>query len=228
VSGVSAILAVCNGEPYLREAVDSMLGQSVPPDEIIVVDDGSTDATPAILDSYGDALIRYRQDNAGQASAIVAGIARASGAFLSFQDADDVWMPDKTERQLAALAADPGLDAVFGMSEQFVSPELPEADRLRLTPPRAVLVGEIAGCMTIRRTAYDRVGGFGPGNHGAYFIDWLGRTRGVPFRSAILDEVVTRRRLHLNNYGRVQTIDRDRNLLSALRRHLTRRETGGG
>jgi len=220
--GVSVVITVYNGARYLRESIDSILGQSLPPLELIVVDDGSADETPAILASYGDAIRVLSQANAGQSAAMTAGIAMARGNMLAFNDADDVWPPQRNELQVSALTRDLSLDAVFGHSEQFVSPELDEDTRRRLAPPHMIFAGEVATCMTIRRSAFDRVGNLDPEYRSSYFIDWLGRAKRSGFKTLMLDDIVLLRRLHENNWGRSQSQSRDRLLLKALRQHIVR------
>jgi glycosyltransferase involved in cell wall biosynthesis len=219
---VSVITTVYNGAPYLREAIDSVLRQTAPPLELIVVDDGSADETPSILASYGDTIRVKRQPNAGQGAALIAGIEMARGDTLAFNDADDLWMPRKNELQVKALHADVTLDAVFGHSEQFVSPELDDDAQRRLTPPKVIFAGEVGPCMTVRRAAYHRFGGFDPSLASSYFVDWLGRAKAGGMKSLMLDDTVLRRRLHENNWGRRETQSRDRLLLKALRRHIVR------
>jgi glycosyltransferase involved in cell wall biosynthesis len=84
--------------------------QSVPPDEIIVVDDGSSDSTPKILKRYARRVRVLRQDNAGPAAARNRGIEAAEGDLVCFQDADDEWLPEKLAKQTALLAAHPEID----------------------------------------------------------------------------------------------------------------------
>ncbi|HQZ13425.1 MAG TPA: glycosyltransferase family A protein [Devosia sp.] len=219
---ISAILAVRDGERYLREAVDSMLGQTRAPDEVIVVDDGSTDGTRAILESYGSRLRLLTQANQGQGGALAAGLAVATGDLIAFQDADDVWSADKLEKQGAVLASDSQADAIFGMCEQFVSPELGADDQARFAPPVAIMAGEVAQAMLARRTSFERFGGIDRESRGAWFLIWLGRAKAGGMRSAVLPDIVHRRRLHLSNYGRLNPEERDRHHLSALRRNILR------
>jgi len=98
---VSAIIPAYNAETFIREAVDSALGQTHPDVEVIVVDDSSTDDTAGVLQSYGDRIIVHHQPNGGVAAARNAGARRASGSWVAFLDADDVWLPTKIEQQLA-------------------------------------------------------------------------------------------------------------------------------
>jgi glycosyltransferase involved in cell wall biosynthesis len=220
--GVSVITTVFNGAAYLRASIDSVLAQTLPPLELIVIDDGSVDETPAILASYGGAIRAHSQPNGGQSAAMVAGIAMARGDMLAFNDADDLWAPRKNELQVRALEADAALDAVFGHVEQFVSPELDDDAQRRLAPPNAVLTGEAAPCMTVRRAAYDRIGSLDPSLDSSYFVDWLGRAKAGGMKSLMLEDIVLRRRLHENNWGRRESQARDRLLLKALRRHIVR------
>lgn len=219
---VSAILAVRDGMPYLPEALDSILGQTRPPAEIIVVDDGSTDATRAALAGYGDRIIVIPSEPRGQAAAVLRGIAASTGSVLAFQDADDLWPAGRLQHQIDLLAAEPQVEAAFGLAEQFVSPELDAEAKARLTPQHWILPGELAACMVVRRDAYERVGPFDPTFPATFFYDWLARAKTAGLGIRMLDEVVLRRRLHPRNYGRVHAAARDRELLALLRRRVLR------
>lgn len=100
---VSAIIPTYNSGHHIVECVESVLSQTYPHIEIIVVDDGSTDGTQAILFPYvSQQKIRYlRQPNQGPAAARNLAIRNSNGDFIAFVDADDVWLPEKLERQLA-------------------------------------------------------------------------------------------------------------------------------
>ena len=80
-----------------------MLAQTLSPDEVIVVDDGSTDDTPELLSRFGDSIRLVRQENRGVSAARNAGIRAASGEWFAFLDSDDLWLPRKLEAQVAAL-----------------------------------------------------------------------------------------------------------------------------
>ena len=84
-----------NGAAFLRRALDSVLAQTYPLQEIIVIDDGSTDSSPEILMSYGDCLTVVRQENSGVAVARNVGLQKASGDLIAFLDQDDLWPHDR-------------------------------------------------------------------------------------------------------------------------------------
>lgn len=116
---VSVVTATFNMARYLREAVDSVLAQTWPGLELIVVDDGSTDDTPMLLESYADdPRVRViRQSNAGQTKAKNSGIRAARGDYVGFCDADNAWLPDKLVRQVPLLEANPDAGVVYGNIE---------------------------------------------------------------------------------------------------------------
>src|SRR5262249_2428536 len=106
---ISCIVPVFNGERYLREALDSILAQTYQPLELIVLDDGSTDGTAALVAGYGERIRYLWQANAGEAGARNRGLSIAQGEFVAFLDADDLWHPEKLRRQLARLHDRPEL-----------------------------------------------------------------------------------------------------------------------
>ncbi len=113
---VSVILPTYNRHDFLRQAVESVLAQTRPADEIIVVDDGSTDGTAALLAGYGDRIMVIRQDNLGVSAARNAGIRQAKGVFIALLDSDDYWLPDKLEAQLSFFERHP--DALICQTEE--------------------------------------------------------------------------------------------------------------
>lgn len=193
---VSVIIPVYNGESYLDQAIESVLAQKYRLIEIIVVDDGSTDKSAHVSQQFP---VRYfPQPHSGPGAARNRGVEQASGEFLAFIDADDLWMPEKLTWQIETFATRPELEAVFGQVEQFNSPD---ADS---TSPGTHLfgmkwIGLHAGTMLIRRTAFLRVGLFATRLQVADFVDWYTRAREAELEIAILPEVVMRRRIHTNN-----------------------------
>jgi glycosyltransferase involved in cell wall biosynthesis len=115
---VSVVTATYNTAPYLEQAIASILAQDYPAWELIIVDDGSTDDTGAILDRYANdpRITVIRQPNRGQAAAKNRGIAAAQGRYVGFCDADDAWLPDKLTRQVPCFDAAGRIGVVYGES----------------------------------------------------------------------------------------------------------------
>lgn len=111
---VSAAIITHNRAQYLDDAIASVLAQSCRDLELIVVDDGSTDETPAVVAPYLDRIRYVRQDHAGKAAARNHAVSLARGAFFAFCDSDDAWYPDRIARQLAAFRRNPHVGMVHG------------------------------------------------------------------------------------------------------------------
>ena len=198
---VSVVITVFNGEKYLREAIESVIGQSYDSFELIVVDDGSMDNSGAIARSFASQLRYFYQDNSGQGTALNRGIALSRGCFLSFLDADDLWKEDKLMHQTAAFDNNPDIDMVFGQVEQFFSSELDESHRKSIRIPANVMRGFFKGSMLIKRDSFFRVGTFDTRWRLGDFIDWYARAMEAGLKSIMLNEVVMLRRIHANNTG---------------------------
>jgi glycosyltransferase involved in cell wall biosynthesis len=170
---VSVIVPTFNRATVLRDALESVVRQDVPHVETIVVDDGSTDGTAAVVASWPQAVHYVRQPHRGAAAARNAGVARATGRFIAFLDSDDVWLPGKMQAELAVFEANAGVDAVISDSERWREHALVCASWLAdrgltirgdgavpLEPMPHLKAGKIfATCsLTIRREALERIG----------------------------------------------------------------------
>lgn len=112
---ISIIMPVYNGEKYLAQAIASVLAQSYPHWELLVVDDGSVDGTAVIVRQFSDPRIRYHyQENRGQATALNTGLSLAQGEFVTTLDADDWYPPDSLQARIQVLTADPGCAVAYG------------------------------------------------------------------------------------------------------------------
>jgi glycosyltransferase involved in cell wall biosynthesis len=125
---VSAIIIFFNAEAFLAEAIESVLAQTYDEWELLLVDDGSTDRSAAIADEYAGRLpgkVRYLTHpdglNHGKPAARNLGIHNASGEYVAFLDADDVWLPEKLEQQVAILEAQPEAAMVYGLTQWWYS-----------------------------------------------------------------------------------------------------------
>ncbi len=107
MSRVTVVTAAYNAAPYIAETIESVLAQTYTDFDYIVVDDGSSDETVEIAARYAPRVIVIRQENAGAGAARNRGVELAAGDYVAIVDADDVWAPDKLERQVAALDQNP-------------------------------------------------------------------------------------------------------------------------
>ena len=109
---VSAVIPAYNAANFLPRTLESVLSQTRPPSEIIVVDDGSIDDTPRVTEAFQDKIIYLRQPNAGPGSARNRGILAARGQWIALLDDDDEWLPEHLERQ-CVMAERTGADLIF-------------------------------------------------------------------------------------------------------------------
>ncbi len=170
---ISAIIPSYNSAEMLTDAIASVLAQTRPPDEIIVVDDGSEDGTAEVCARLGTDIHYIHQDNAGASAARNTGIEAAGGDWLAFLDADDLWDPKKLELQITALEENPEADfavtAALAWSAdtqsyhqyRYDGPLDPDVMRRQLLV-RNILSG-LCSSLLIRRDTIEDVGGFASG-----------------------------------------------------------------
>jgi len=219
---VSVIIPVRNTERDVAESIDSVLAQTRPPDEVIVVDDGSTDRTPAILEGFGSHIVVLRQEQSGPSCAVNTGVARATGDLLAFNDADDLWVPEKLKLQCDLLSKEPEIEAVFSTVRQFISPDWDHGGHAPNQPHHGQ-AGVARPAMLIRRSSFDRIGLFDASLRIADFIDWYGRAQVQGLRTHILSDVLLLRRIHATNTGRIHGDAQRQENLHALKRLLDTR-----
>jgi len=202
---VSCIVPVFNGERYLPETLESILQQTYRPLEIIVIDDGSTDNSAAVVASCGGQIIYLRQTNSGPAAARNRGLCEARGEFIAFLDQDDLWHPEKLARQTARFKTRPELVLCITYAQNFWAPELQEeAARLRNHRYAQPQVGYLLQALLARRTLFDTVGHFNSAlpYGGGDDVDWFLRAAEQGVIAEILPEVLTYHRLHQANLSR--------------------------
>lgn len=116
---VSVIIPCYNAAPYIGATIESVLAQTLPAAEIVVVDDGSGDDSLAVLAGFGERVRILTRPNGGPAAARNMAIAHASGDFIAFLDSDDLWEPEKLARQMAEFSAHPETGLVFSEAVMF-------------------------------------------------------------------------------------------------------------
>ena len=215
---VSAIIPTYNNAAFLPEAIDSVISQTYPNIEIIIVNDGSTDNTNEVLRKYLDRIIYIEQENAGPASARNTGIHQARGEYIAFLDADDIWMPTKIEEQLKIFSQNPNASLVYSRMVNFDD----RSSKNLSVIPRKVFSGRIFDqllvenlialpTVIVRSNILDRIGLFDESLFTAE--DWNLYLRIARDHEIIgVNKVLVRRRKHYDNISdrwdvRIGTLD---------------------
>ncbi len=231
---ISVVIPAYNAERTVAETLDSVLAQSMQDFEIIVVNDGSRDATGAILDFYAErhpGKVRViHQENTGQARARNNGIAAARGRYIAFNDADDIWAPEKLERQLRFLEDNPeyGLCYTEGMTIDEKGREKEPFGATREFTGRCfeILITRnniIGSSVMVRRAVLDDVGVFNPELRACENWElWTRIARKYPI--ACIDEKLSFYRQHGGNMSK--DIDRMRENRIAAIQHNRRQYDG--
>jgi len=206
---VSVVIPAYNAARTIRQTIDSALAQPLADLEVIVVDDGSTDDTAAVVDAIPDPRVRlHRQANAGVAAARNAGIALARGTWVALLDSDDVWVAHKLQRQLELMARRPDTHASVAAA-YFVDDDLtPRSLRHCLQPENLLLsylrfqnLPNAASSWVVRRSLLDQIGGFDTGL--AILEDWEFSLRLARFANPLcIDEPLSLYRVHPGNRSR--------------------------
>ena len=215
---LSVIIPAYQAEKYIAQAVDSVRAQNwVGQTQIIVIDDGSADNTAAEAEKLGLQVIRKTQG--GAASARNEGLRAATGQLVLLLDADDVL----TEGALAAMydaMTEKGVAAVFAVAEDFISPELTDAQKAELKPRPAAYGGVLPGCSLIRRSVFDTIGLFDDTMRSGETVAWQLKLRDAGIQTAQIPYVTLKRRLHLTNTGRTQQKQEMANYAALLRKRM--------
>jgi glycosyltransferase involved in cell wall biosynthesis len=199
---VTCVIPNYNYARYLRVAIESALAQTHRDTEVIVVDDGSTDASTDVLRSYGDRIRWVGQANQGVSAARNRGIQEAGGDFIGFLDADDVWHPTKVERQLAQMG-----DREVGLVHCWVREIDADGKPIRIVRDggrgwllvdhaqlRPTVLGGGSGSL-LRRACFAELGGFDP--QLSTSADWdMWRRVMTKYRVELVEEVLLDYRVH--------------------------------
>jgi glycosyltransferase involved in cell wall biosynthesis len=214
----SVVIPAFDAAATLGEAIASVAGQTVPPAEILVVDDGSRDDTAALA-AQAHPLVRVIvQANAGPGAATTRGMGECRQALIATLDADDVWLPAKMERQLSHMAAEQAADGVFSDLELFGEGQV----------GGQVHAGWVRSTMVVRRHVFERVGAIiDPPGHRGEMIDWLARAREAGFRLDLLSEVLVRRRVAPGSLSHGRDALKDRGYLHVARERILRMRRAG-
>jgi glycosyltransferase involved in cell wall biosynthesis len=217
---VSAIVPVHNGARFLAAALRSIKSQTLPVDEIIVVDDGSTDGSPDIVRRRHPDVVLIRQPRAGAAAARNAGARRARGEALAFLDHDDLWPPERNAALLEAWRAHSEADVVCGAFRLLVEPGASDDERLRRAD--GAHAPFLVGALMIRRSSWFARGGMRSEREHAEDLDLYLRLSEAGANILRIDADTLIYRMHGTNKSR-EAARNSSALLSTLRAAVLRR-----
>lgn len=222
--GVSVIVAVRNGAPYLSEALGSIRLQTLPPAEILVVDGNSSDGTVSVAESFPGVRV-VTQVGTGLAGARNQGLALASQPYVAFLDHDDRWLPDKLALQVRLLEQEPVLGYCI-CQLRFLSAQgdsiVPPAHRAGAAPSFPAVT---PGGLVARRALFERIGGFDPAYRIGCDAAWFttARDAGIPWRLLSLE--LLEKRLHEGNLSNQSWINRQE-MFRIIAASVARRRSG--
>jgi len=200
---VSVIIPTYNSAKYIAEAIDSVLAQTYENFEIITIDDGSTDNTEEMLKPYMGKITYIRKENGGPASARNRGIEISKGEFIAFLDADDVWLPQKLEKQMNFMRNNPDIDIICTAVSDYRDSENLSSGEITLLKKGYIFNQLIQGNFITASTVLLKAKCI---KYGELFDEdkrlisvedynlWLRLSRKYKF--GFLNEVTTKRRLH--------------------------------
>ncbi|MFN8603535.1 MAG: glycosyltransferase family A protein [Candidatus Binatia bacterium] len=215
---VSALMPVWNGVAFLGEALESILVQEPAVDEIVVVDDGSTDGSGDLARSFGPRVRCVRREHSGLAATRNAAVREARCDLVAFLDSDDLWPRGRMALLLAALEANPDCGIAQGRLQRMVPDGQGDGWKLVDESWRAPNVSTAL----VRRDVFARVGPFDEKVAGADDVDWLLRAKERGVREAQVDAVTLLYRRHDGNMTNDVAADQQR-LLRVLGRAVARR-----
>jgi hypothetical protein len=222
---VTVIIPVFNGQRFIREAVENVLIQNYPALEIIIVNDGSTDQTEAIIKQIPVDVRYFRQENSGPAAARNRGIRDASGEFIAFLDVDDLWPENNLHSLMEEMIRYPELDIVRGygqLMEYYV-----ETDNYKFMGSPKDSFFHFIGAGLYRKTVFEKVGLFDPTMRFAEDADWYIRAEELGINMKRLEETT----LYVRRHGQNMTEGKNMlelNTLKLFKKFIDRKRIQGG
>ena len=223
---VSVIIPVRNGESYLGEAIASVRRQSRAPLEIVIVDDGSTDGTAAVVETLGSDIRLIRQPHSGVTVSRNRGVRAARGDLIAFLDCDDVWTDGKLATQVPILLEHSDIQVALGHTRRMWTPAARDgaSSGLRMTEPELALH---LGAALIRRSTFETIGAFDETLPRAEDWDWFMRLRERGALVVVHPEVTLLYRRHGGNMSN-EWGEAGPALVGMIHRSIARRRSLGG
>jgi glycosyltransferase involved in cell wall biosynthesis len=220
-STVSLVMPLKDGERFLAEALESVIAQSRPPDEILVVEGGSRDRSREIASSFEQVTL-LDQPGSGITNAWNHGVRQSTGSLIAFLDSDDRWLPGKLEAQVAMLERRPELPGVIGLVRHFQEPGYEPRPAMRLDLLEGEYMAQMPSALLVRRETFDRVGLFDEDYRIAADIDWFARFKDLGLEWGELDQLVLEKRYHDTNLSVSEARRNNHEMARLLRRSIER------
>ncbi len=221
---ISIIIPVYTGQVYLAEAIESALNQDYENKEVIVVNDGSTDRSQEVIDSFKGQIRSSAQENRGLGASRNRGVSLSTGSYLTFLDQDDRWEKFKLSMQMKEMLVFREKDPlIFSCVKQFICPTLSELERASISLPQPILPGYHAGTLLVSKNRFHQIGPFFEEKKIGEFMEWYFRAleENVPIH--MLQSVTMHRRIHQTNMGRQPHLFHRTDFLAILKGSLKRR-----
>lgn len=219
----SVIIPAYNEEKkYLREAIQSIFEDSFDSFEVIVVDDGSTDNTAAVVKAFPAVKYVY-QENQGDAAARNKGVSVSRGGIIAFLDSDDIWLPGRFARSYDYLSNHPDVvyllgQAIMFLEEGYARPAFIKPEWLEQPVDSAA-----TNVLTARRKCFDLVGPFNPAYRKNSDTEWLLRANEANVKMISLPFPVIKRRIHDENLSHTTIEDFRRVVFQMMRESIQRK-----
>jgi len=194
-NNISVIIPAFNAEKTLSETLDSILAQTRKADEVIIVNDGSTDDTEKVASRHPLAPVIISTVNRGASAAINEGIHHSHGELLAFVDADDLWEANKLEFQENRFDEKPEVEVVLTHMEPFICSSVPQSSSRNLVFKSGPQPGYLVGTMLCHRDVFNRLGSLDVSLKTGYFIEWFDRAKTAGVSFYMLPDVLMKRRI---------------------------------
>jgi len=208
---VSVIIPVYNGQEYVAATLETVFAQTFRDFEVIVIDDGSTDRTEAILDRFCGKITLLKNSHKGPASSRNLGLEASHGSLVAFLDADDLWLPKKLERQVSIASSHPEYGIITTNYAKFDETGIIEPSSADQRPPiqSGYVLEELlfdnwigTSCVMARRECFDKVGKFADDSIALGKDDWNMWMRiAAHYPVYYLDEVLVHYRVHPQSFS---------------------------
>ena len=219
---VTIIIPVFNCEKYIGEAIQSVLIDDYRCKEIIVVNDGSTDNTSKIISTFDNITI-IAQPNQGVSKARNTAIQFASGEFVTYLDADDIWMPGRLANCVNFFDENPETDFVLGLQQMFLEEGAAKPPSVKQEWLENYTEASNNGVIMVRKNCYQKIGLFDTSLKNGEDTEWLLRARDAGLISERAPFVFIKRRIHEKNLSVGQSTEYKKMLFKIIRESVQRK-----